>query len=68
MLSSGAGKKDLAAAQHERIGGAQASLEDLVLLFGERAYEDRRFHDHYCSSFHTTYLGYALVHNQAASF
>src|SRR5215212_2896097 len=60
MFSSGAGKKDLGSAQHERIGGAQALLEDLVLLFGKRTDENWRFHDHYCSALHTTYLGCAL--------
>src|SRR5215213_4421398 len=61
MFSSGAGKKDLGSAQHERIGGAQALLEDLVLLFGKRTDENWRFHDHYCSALHTTYLGCALA-------
>jgi hypothetical protein len=60
VFSSGAGKKDLGSAQHERIGGAQALLEDLVLLFGKRTDENWRFHDHYCSALHTTYLGCAL--------
>jgi hypothetical protein len=60
MFSSGAGKKDLGSAQHERIGGAQALLEGLVLLFGKRTDENRRPHDHYCSALHTTYLGCAL--------
>jgi hypothetical protein len=31
-----------------------------MLLFGKRADKDWRFHAHYCSSFHTTYLGCAL--------
>ena len=42
-FSWGARKKDLAAAQHERIGGAQALLESLVLLFGKCEDEDWGF-------------------------
>jgi hypothetical protein len=40
MFSSGAGKNDLGSGQHERIGGAQALLEGLVLLFGKRTDEN----------------------------
>ena len=53
-LSSGAGQKDLAAAHHEGIFGAQPRFQTFALLFRRFPDKDWRFHADNYSPSHTT--------------
>jgi N-acetylmuramoyl-L-alanine amidase-like protein/DDE family transposase len=53
-LTAGAGQKDLAAAHHEGIFGAQPCFQTFALPFGGFPDKDWRFHAHNYGSLHTT--------------
>ena len=57
---AGASKKDLAAAHHESVFGAQPGFEPFALLFRQFPYKDWRFHAAHYSLSHTTLSDDAL--------
>ncbi len=60
-LAARAGQQDLAAAQDEGVGGAQACGQRLALSVREGTHEDRWSHAFQCATFSTTRDDHALV-------
>jgi len=60
-LATRTGQEDLAAAQDEGIGGAQALLQGLALVVGQRSHKDRWSHAHQRTTFSFTYPEQALA-------
>jgi hypothetical protein len=67
-LTAGAGQKDLAAAHHEGIFGAQPCFEPFALVFRRLPDKDWRFHADNYSPLHTTLSEDALGESFPLSF
>src|SRR3954471_2944146 len=61
ILAPGAGEQDLATAEDESVGGAQAVLQSLALGIRNRTHEDRSSHADHRSILRMTYSEDALV-------
>jgi hypothetical protein len=59
-LATGAAQQDLAAPQHKGVFGAQALLQGLPLIVGQRSHKDGRSHALERTTFSFTHLAKAL--------